>query len=411
MPDIVPILKTIPFVGASEKAGSELKFPILVSREHGFTALGQNGANSSLRAATVAQSRVARVLSYGFMGRTQIDNLSISRATGNEQSFIQALEYKIKNLQDSFAVQQEQMLSYGQSGLGVVTASASVTVGGTTFTNGISGTKIKINTSDFADSIWIGSEGMPIELYSTNSSNTVALSTTIISYDTDNEWIEVESLGGLTNVLSYVIYRAGFKGNEGPGLLRILQQSASSANIFEVESSPLWRVNQYSAASAYLSYEMVAEAVARAIGRGLAKKLTLHVHPIVFAGLAPDFNTVKATGADFKSRVFTSQSEVKKLEHGMIGLVFYVCGVEVEVVCNPFVRKGYGFGVADGEFMRAGSSDISYDMPGEESGKYFHRLENTAALEMRVFADQTLFSKSLNKHLLISNILVDAPSA
>jgi hypothetical protein len=417
MPEYTPLMSGISFVGASEKAGSELVFPVLTSREHGFTALGQSGSQLSLRAATVAQSRQARVKSFGFMGRTQIDQLSISRATGSAQAFIDALQYKIENLQESFAVMNEVMLAYGQEGLGVVASGteADGTYGGTTFTNGVSGTKLKIASKEFADHVWIGSEGMPVELYASNAIGAaVALSATIVSYDIENEWVELDTIGSLGGgAEGYVMYRAGFKDNEGAGLLRILKQTASSSALFEVASSntPLWRVSQYNCGDQYLSFEQVAEGVSRAVGRGLADKLTLHVHPQTFASLMPDFNTLKQTGADFKSRMFTSAGDVKQLEHGMVGLTFYVGSVTLEVLANPFVRKGFAFGVADGELRRAGSTDITYDLPGEEKGRYFHRLPDVAAVELRCFADQTLFSKSLNKHILFSNIKVDAPSA
>jgi len=416
MPDYAPLMSSVPFVGGSEKAGSELVFPILTSREHGFTALGQIGQQNSLRTATVAQSRQARVKSFGFMGRTQIDNLSISRAVEGSQSFIDALQYKIQNLQESFAVVNEVMLSYGQEGLGVVAtgAEAAGTYGGTIFSNGFSGTKVKIAAKHFADHVWIGSEGMPVEMFATNAVGVVSvLNASIINYDIENEWIELDTLGGLSDVRGYFIYRAGFKDNEGPGLLRILKQSASSASLFDVASSntPLWRTSQYDVADQYLSFEMIADGVSRAVGRGLASRLVLHVHPQVFAGLMPDFNTIKASGSDFKSRMFTTAAETKQLEAGMVGLKFYVGGVELDVVANPFVRKGFAMGVADGELKRAGSSDITYDIPGEQTARYFHRLENVAGLELRIFADQTLFSRSLNKFILFSNCKTDLPSA
>jgi hypothetical protein len=124
----------------------------------------------------------------------------------------------------------------------------------------------------------------------------------------------------------------------------------------------------------------------------------------------PDFNTLKATGSDYKSRIFTTSSEVKKLEHGVYGITFIVGSVEVVLVANPFIKIGHAFGVADGELMRCGSSDITYKIPGEEQEKYFHRLDNIAGLELRVFSDQALFSVSLNKHLHISGITVPPPA-
>lgn len=416
MPDYAPLMSSVPFVGGSEKAGSELVFPILTSREHGFTALGQSGQQNSLRSATIAQSRQARVKSFGFMGRTQIDSLSISRAVEGSQAFVDALQYKIQNLQESFAVVNEVMLSYGQEGLGVIAsgAEATATYGGTAFVTGISGTKVKIAAKEFADHVWIGCEGMPVELFASNAVGAaVAFAATITNYDIENEWVELDNVGGLTDLRGYFIYRAGFKDNEGPGLLRILKQQASSTALFNVDSSntPLWRTSQYDVNNQYLSFEMIAEGVSRAVGRGLASKLVLHVHPQVFAGLMPDFNTIKANGADFKSRMFTTAAETKELEAGMVGLKFYVGGVELDVVANPFIRKGYAMGVAADELKRAGSSDVTYDIPGEEKSRYFNRLENVAGVELRIFADQCLFSRSLNKFILFKNCLTDAPSA
>ena len=165
MPDDTFLMSTIPFVGASKKAGSKIIWPILTSREHGFTPLGQLGQNSVLRQATVAQSRQAEVVPYPFMGRTQIDNVSISRATGSAQAFVDALEYKIQNLQESFAILNEQELMYGQSGLGSVASGveADATVGGIVFTDGVNvaSKAIKIASQAFSDRVWLGSESMP----------------------------------------------------------------------------------------------------------------------------------------------------------------------------------------------------------------------------------------------------------
>ena len=222
---------------------------------------------------------------------------------------------------------------------------------------------------------------------------------------------------GVVNVAAGdLLHRSGFLGNVGPGLQTLFSQTSGSLMGITQDSNPLWRVNQYNCATTLaptvpvaLSFEKVAEAVAKAVGRGLAEKLTLHVHPRVFASMMPDFNTLKDTSAPtatgkFKSRIFTTSSEVKKLEHGVYGITFIVGSVEVVLVANPFIKIGHAFGVADGELMRCGSSDITYKIPGEEQEKYFHRLPDVAGLELRVFSDQALFSVTLNKHLHIYGI-------
>jgi len=414
-PKYTPLMASVEFVKQSEKAGSVLEFPVLTSYEHGFTAHGQAGDQTQLEAATVAQNRKARIFSYPFSGRTQIDTVTAFRSANDAQSFVKAISYKVENLQRSFSLMLEIMMIRGGIGLGVVSAGAEAdgTYGGVSFTDGISGTKLKLANKDFADHIWIGSEGMPVDLYS--SAGSKLLTTKIVSYDTENEWIEVESLGSIVDAQDVVVYRKGFKDNEGVGLLKIMRQTASSGSLFNIDSgsTPLWRVSQYNCGNAPLSFNKVADGVARAKGRGLGEKLTLHVHPQTFSNLMPDFNTVKDTGSDFKSRVFTDAGQVKQLEHGTYGIKFFVDGVELTVVSNSLIPKGEAIGCIESELRRAGSTDITYETPGMMGGegKYFHRLPEAQALELRIFADMTLAPLSLNQFIRFHSINNGLPQA
>jgi len=397
-PDFTVLMSTVPFVGGSEKAGSELIWPVVTSREHGFTALGQNGSNSTLKKATKAKTAQAKVVSYPFMGRTQIDNVSISRAKQGPQAFVNALEYKISNLQESFVVLNEQQLLYGRAGLGEVSACSIPVVGGDHVLNATG--VITLTESEFADHIWIGCEEMELE------SGAGKAKVKVESYDIEARTLSVKAIeAGDALVATDKLHRNGFREDDttGPGLQTLFSQTSGVLLGIDQSLNPLWRVNQ-AANTGLLSFEKVADAVAKAVGRGLAEKLTLHVHPMVFATLMPDFNTLKQAGDKFKSRIFTTSSEVKKMEHGVYGITFIVGSVEVVLVANPFIKIGHAFGVADGELMRCGSSDITYKIPGEETEKYFHRLDDVAGLELRVFSDQALFSVTLNKHLHMSGI-------
>ncbi len=392
-PDFTVLMSTVPFVGGSEKAGSELIWPVVTSREHGFTALGQNGAIVDLKKATKARTAQAKVVSYPFMGRTQIDNVSISRAKQGPQAFVNALEYKISNLQESFVILNEQELLYGGSGLGKVAAGTTASLD----TVGDVGTVV-LDESEFADHIWIGCEDMELE------SAAGKAKVRVTGYDIEARTLEVVVIeAGTALAAGDLLHRNGFRENVGPGLQTLFSQTSGTLLGIAQGTNPLWKVNQ-AASTGLLSFEKVADAVAKAVGRGLAEKLTLHVHPLVFASLMPDFNTLKDTGSSYKSRIFTTSSEVKKMEHGVYGITFIVGSVEVVLVANPFIKIGHAFGVADGELMRCGSTDITYKIPGEEQEKYFHRLPDIAGLELRVFSDQALFSVTLNKHLHMSGI-------
>jgi hypothetical protein len=286
----------------------------------------------------------------------------------------------------------EQELLYGGSGLGKIS-----TVTASLDTVGDVGT-IVLDQAEFADHVWIGCEDMELE------SSAGKAKVKVTAYDIEARSLSVVVVeAGTALAAADLLHRNGFLGNVGPGLQTIFSQTSGTLLGIAQGANPLWRVNQATSVG-LLSFEKVADAVAKAVGRGLAEKLTLHVHPLVFASLMPDFNTLKATGSDYKSRIFTTSSEVKKLEHGVYGITFIVGSVEVVLVANPFIKIGHAFGVADGELMRCGSTDITYKIPGEEQEKYFHRLPDIAGLELRVFSDQALFSVTLNKHLHMSGI-------
>jgi len=247
---------------------------------------------------------------------------------------------------------------------------------------------------------------MPVDLY---NGSTLALSTEIVKVDTENRILWLLNDPG-ANPQGWVIYRQGYKDNSGPGLQKILTHS--SGVLFNIDSSKhkLWRATQH-AVNDSLSFEAVASGIAKAQGRGLDSKLMLHVNNRVFAEMMPDFNTLKKNEispgvAKYSSRMFTTSKDVEQLQHGMMGLKFIVGSTELTVAANPLVKAGFAFGIPDGYFRRTGSTDITYDLPGQE-GKYFKSLEDTAACELRVFTDQALFSEALNPAVCFTGITLD----
>ena len=425
LPNMAFLCSSIPFVSSQEQAGKELVWPVHLSYVHGFTAHGANGETLALRKGSVAKNAQARVQPYSFTGRTQISNIAISRATGGPQSFVDAVGYHVENLQESFALMNEQELLYGQTGLGDSETDAQATarntaeggsIGGVDFSGGAQGAAdaadgsfpVLMSKEDWAEHIWIGADGMPLDIFS--AAGILILSTEVVKVDTENRIIfladDLDAANGGALAAKLVFYRQGFKDNSGPGLQKILTHSSGSLFNINSDKYKLWRASQTSV-NDNLSFEAVASAVAKAQGRGLDNKLTLHVNNRVFAELMPDFNTLKQTGdTRFASRMFTQSKDVEQLEHGMYGLKFIVGSTELVVAANPLVKGGYAFGVPEGYFRRTGSTDITYDLPGQD-GKYFRMLEDTAAVELRVFSDQSLMAESLNTSLVMTDIKID----
>ena len=56
------------------------------------------------------------------------------------------------------------------------------------------------------------------------------------------------------------------------------------------------------------------------------------------------------------------------------------------------------------EFMRIGSSDISFKRPGQ-SEEFFRDLENAAAYELRLYTDQCVFCMAPGRNVLVTGIV------
>jgi len=397
------ILSEVPFVGGAEKSGRELKQPVILSRVHGHTALGTDDGQLDLREPTTAVNDVASVKSCAYVSRQFISNTVLARATGSAQSFVEATAYVVQNLQESAAHMLEVAHLYGQAGLATISSGtyADSTVDGVVFTDGVNvaSKALLISKETLAEGVWVGAENMPIEIY---TGSTLSQACVITAVDPVNGILYVDSVAALAaDPQGFKIFRAGFKDVEVPGLETML---SNTGTLFGINSATkrLWRANQADAAGA-LTFNVVQAAVSRSIGRGLADRMDLHVNPRVFSTLVPDFNTVKDTGTAFKSRVFNSQEDVKDLAHGAEKIRFFVAGHETTLVSNPMVKAGLAMGLEDGVLVRVGSTKLTFDIPGSEQ-VYFRPLEGKAASELRMFADESIFSRKMNGHLIISGI-------
>ena len=69
-----------------------------------------------------------------------------------------------------------------------------------------------------------------------------------------------------------------------------------------------------------------------------------------------------------------------------------------------YIKEGYAFGLSLEEWMRVGSSDITFKRPGQGED-FFRDLENSAGYEMRLYTDQALFCMAPGKNVILSGIV------
>lgn len=404
IPEMAPLMSKVPFVSAAQKNGAAYVQPVLLSLDHGFTAHGSNDQVLNLNPPVGHQIQQANITASAYSGRSFLSSTAISRATGDKQSFIDATGHIVQSLSKSFTHMMEATHWYGGTGLATVTgATAALAVNA-----------VEITAANAAAFLWLGGEGMPVDIYDSTSTSLV-LSTEVTkvkvgqAYDdtaADKITLVLASVSGLSNGTSYVIYRKGYNGLEGAGLKKIL----TTDNIFGINGANygLWKANRYTA-SAALSFSVLSTAIARSIGRGLTGPLMGYVNPRAFRSLMPDYASLgdqAAASSITKARSSMSAADAKSLVHGTKSINMIVDSVEVAIESSEFVKGADGFFLSKEDLIRVGSTAPTFNVPGMDAGAYFFSRPDTAAAELRIWADESVFSEALNRHLIISSITV-----
>jgi hypothetical protein len=92
------------------------------------------------------------------------------------------------------------------------------------------------------------------------------------------------------------------------------------------------------------------------------------------------------------------------LENGAKGIKFHSQNGEIEIVPSIYVKEGYSYCISETDFMRVGSTDMTFRRPSQ-GDEFFRDLENAAAYELRLYTDQALFCQAPGRSVLITNIV------
>lgn len=277
----------------------------------------------------------------------------------------------------SISKKLEIEMFYGQVGYGTV---ASAT-----------GNIITITTAEFAPGIWAGAENMPLEIRDTTGATSRGFCN-VASVDLSARTVTVDLLpAGVT--ATDVIWHKGAYGNEFAGVHRQITNTGTLFNISASQYS-LWAGNTYSAGSASLSLAKIERAVALGVQKGLDSDVDLFVNPKTWADLLTEQTAL---------RHFDSSYSSAQMDNGSRSIKFYAQNGLIAIHPSIYVKEGYAYLLDLAEFMRVGSSDVSFKRPGME-GQFFRELENSAGVELRCFSDQALFCAAPGRNVLISAI-------
>lgn len=380
IPDGVKLLNKIKFMSKDKQPGNLYHQPIILGLEHGVTFAGSDEDAFNLQAPVAGQVKDAQVKGSPAVLRSLLGYVAASRAAlGGQKAFMDATKYLVANMLRSMSKKLEIEMLYGQVGYAKPEAYAG-------------GSVIDIQDAEWAPGIWAGAEGMPIEIR--DSSGVLKASVKVLSVDMDAKSITVDSAVPALLVTD-IIWHKGAYGNEFAGIHKILTVSSGSLFNIDVGTYNLFRGNEYSAGSAALSFTKLGQAATRAVEKGQEGTLLALVNPRGWQNMLTDQAALRKYDSSYSSA---------KMESGAKSLMFHSQNGDIEIEPSLYVKEGYAYLLNVEDWMRVGSTDITFKRPGQGE-EFFRDLENSAAYELRLYTDQALFCQAPGRNTLIKDIV------
>lgn len=379
IPEGLKLVNTIKFFAKEKMGGNLFHQPVILGMEHGVTFASSDDDAFNLNPAVAGVIKDAQVRGNPMVMRSLLGYVAASRSAGGKNAFMDATKYLVANMLRSMSKKLEIHLLYGQKGYGEVSA--------------VSGSTITIATAEWAPGIFAGAEGMPIEIVD----STLATSRgefKIVSVNMETRVITLDSSAALAGVVATdQVYHKGALGNEFAGIHKILENTGTLFNI-NAGTYNLWKGNSYNVAGA-LSFQKVSKSITRAVEKGLDSEVTLFVNPRGWADLLQDLAALRQYDQSFSSA---------QLDQGAKAIKFASQNGDIKIVPSIYVKEGYAYALCLEDWMRVGSSDITFKRPGQGE-EFFRDLENAAAYELRLYTDQAVFCMSPGKNVILTGIV------
>jgi hypothetical protein len=387
IPDGVKLMNRLKFMSKDKQPGNLYHQPVILGLEHGVTFASSDEDAFNLNPPVAGQIKDAQVRGNPVVMRSLLGYVAASRAAlGGQKAFMDATKFLVANMLRSMAKKLEIEMLYGQMGYAKISAQGV----------GPAANQITIKTSEWAPGIWAGAEGMPIEIRS--STGTTSRGEFVVSsVNMDSRVVTLTAAPSGLDVTpgsEDVIWHKGAYGNEFPGVHKILTNSGVLFNI-DAGQYNLFRGNVFSASGAALSFTKLNLAAARAVEKGLDGPVLALVNPRAWANMLSDQAALRRYDSSF------STAEAKQ---GAEKLTFHSQNGVIEIEPSIYVKEGYAYLLSLDDWMRVGSTDLTFKRPGQGE-EFFRDLENSAAYELRLYSDQAVFCMAPGRNVLIESIV------
>lgn len=378
IPDGVKLLNRIDFSGRESQLGSLFSQPLILGLEHGVTFAGPTDDAFALQAPIAGQLKEAQIRGSQMVLRSVLGYAAAARAAGGSpRAFEDSTKFLVQNMMRSMAKKLEIEMLYGQMGYATVASTS-----GNTFT---------VTTAEWAPGIWAGANNMPLEIRS--PLGVLRGTCNVLSVNMDTRVVTVDLLPAGV-LASDVIWHKGAYNNEFAGIHKIL---TNTGVLFGIDASQydLFKGNTVTISpAAALSFAIIQDAIARAVEKGLDSDVVVLVNPRAWSDLLTEQAALRQYDYSYRSSV---------AENGMQEIMFHGQNGKVEIVPSIYVKEGYAYVLCMEDFMRVGSTDITFRRPGQDE-KFFRELENNAGYELRAYTDQAVFCMAPGRSTVIAGV-------
>lgn len=349
--------------------------------ENGFSYGSSDEAAFALNAPANGTVKEAQIKGYQIVLRSAMSYNVLSRASSaGARAFESATKLVVANMIRSFGKRAEVQMLYGQRGLGVVGSVDALTI------------KLTISTADWAAGIWSGMKGAEIEVRS--SAGALRGVATIAAVDLNGRALVLNAIPAGT-VATDVLWYKGAYGNEMVGLDKIISNTGVLFNI-DAAQYELWKGNTYDVGSAQLSFAKIQDAISLGVEKGLDSDVKVMVNPKTWANLLTEQAALRMYDSTYKASEAENGSQSIKF-HGQNGII--------EIVPSIYIKEGVAYIVDDMDFLKVGSTDMTFNLPGAGPDQFLRQLENNAGVEMRLYSDFSLFCAAPGRQIKLTGIV------
>lgn len=446
LPKGLVVQQDLKWADKSKMPGNRFHQPVLLGHEHGFTyaggaATGKNNTVASAGAFEISGAVPGRTTDATIFGtqmllRSQIDYESAARASsGGKRAFRRTLDIVVENMFQSSRKRMEIDYLYGNVGLAQIATSTVVATTTNQWT-------ITILAANWAAGFWAGMENAVVQVF--DNDGAAADPGGLLGPDTFRQNYIVQSVDLNQSGTSYtIVLRNAVSGNttapvasdfiffeaqgSAPmgalsggggayanrvfdGLVKCMSRTEGD-ELFDIPitGNSLWAPNQ-KAAGGPLTYELITDAIAEIVAKGLDEDLKLYVCPKVWADLVQQedkYKTFTGTGAttgggSLASKVIYSAGTGDRTI-GSSGISFVTQAGTITVTPSNYVKEEHGICIAPRLWKRVGATDLTFRLP-DRGDEFFLHLTEKAGYELRAYVNHALFTKAPAKSLLLTGL-------